>query len=40
MAGIWPVFHRHGWYFTANLAEASERPVFNYFENQCMKPVF
>jgi len=24
----WPVFHRPGRYFTANLAEAGKRPVF------------
>ena len=24
----WPVFHRPGRYFTANLAEASKKPVF------------
>jgi len=24
----WPVFHRPGWYFIANLAEAGRRPVF------------
>jgi len=24
----WPIFHRPGRYFTANLAEAGKRPVF------------
>jgi len=24
----WPVFHRSGRYFTANLAEAGKRPVY------------
>jgi len=24
----WPVFHRHGRYFTDNLAEAGKKPVF------------
>jgi len=24
----WPVFHRPGWYFTANVAEGGKRPVF------------
>jgi len=33
----WPVFHRSGRYFTANLAEAGKKPVF---ENQCLKPIF
>jgi len=29
----WPVFHRPGRYFTANLAG-------RYFEDQCLQPVF
>ena len=28
MVAIWPVFHRPGRYFSANLAEAGKRPVF------------
>jgi len=28
MVARWPVFHRSGRYFVANLAEAGERPVF------------
>jgi len=24
----WPIFHRPGRYFTANLAEAGKKPVF------------
>jgi len=35
----WPVFHRPGPYFTANLAEAGKRLVFWYF-NRCPKPAF
>jgi len=34
----WPIFHRSGRYFAANLAKAGKKPVL--FENRCLKPVF